>query len=101
MKIKIIFPSEDVIGKVIFLGGLNLYNWIKSKDHAINVKSLLISQILLLLSCLHATFHQDMFSNPMLCLYKQMAKPRDCAQPVEYYCYVNNSNTVDTYKYKV
>lgn len=47
MKIKIIFPSEDVIGKVIFLGGLNLYNWIKSKDHAINVKSLLISQILL------------------------------------------------------
>lgn len=47
MKIKIIFPSEDVIGKVIFLGGLNLHNWIKSKDHAINVKSLLISQILL------------------------------------------------------
>lgn len=56
MKIKIIFPSEDVIGKVIFLGGLNLYNWIKSKDHAINVKSLLIS-------------HSTVYHLERLCIY--------------------------------
>lgn len=43
MKIKIIFFFEDVIGKVIFFGGLNFYNWIKFKDYVINVKSLFIS----------------------------------------------------------